>query len=384
MRRLGAEPYGDMILTAEGEQAFVPYPLPRQLNLSSGTVYLLDKASRAIATLDGVGETIPNPNLLMRPLLRREALLSSMIEGTITSLSEVFAYEADRQGMANHDVREVINYVMAMQQGVEALRRLPISLRFVNEIHLRLLTGVRGEEKRPGELRSGQVYIGAPGSSIRDARFIPPPPDQVRSLFLDWEEFVNESLELPPLVRCAMMHYQFETIHPYEDGNGRVGRLLITLFLIASQVLSKPLLYLSAYFERDRQRYYDELLNVSITGDWERWFRYFLIGIDEESRDVMERIRRLRQLHSDYREVLQAGRASSSALQLLDELFANPFMTVRGASGILGMTTAGARGVLGRLVESGLVRLDSRRWPPRYIADDILAALESPMRTTGD
>ena len=382
MQRLGPDPYGSLVPTIEGQQAFVPHPLPRQLDLSPGTVSLLDEASRAVATLDGVGETIDNPRLLMRPFLRREALLSSMIEGTVASLTEVFSYEAREERYnkpISHDVIEVVNYVMALELGIAGLEKLPISLRLVNQMHLRLLTGVRGEEKHPGEFRAGQVWIGAPGSPIQEARFMPPPPDRLRDLFLDWEEFANESLELPPLVRCAMLHYQFEAIHPYEDGNGRVGRLLIALYLLTSQVLSQPLLYLSAYFERDRQRYYDELLAVSKTGDWEQWLRYFLAGVRQESRDVLARIRRLRQLHDDYREVLQQKRAPASALQLLDDFFVNPFMTVSGAANSLDMTVAGARRVLNRLIDAGLVRLNRASWPHLYVAHEVLEALERPM-----
>ena len=190
---------------------------------------------------------------------------------------------------------------------------------------------------------------------------------------------MNDTLEMPPLVRCGLMHYQIEAIHPYEDGNGRVGRLLIILYLIASGVLSSPLLYLSAYFERNRQRYYDELLNVSATGDWERWLRYFLIGVFQESRDVLARTRRIRDIQDGYRDVLQGKRAPGSSLRLVEELFANPFMTVRRAADTLGMSLAGARGVLNRLIEVGIVRLDDETWPPLYIADELLEVLEGPV-----
>ena len=379
LQRMGPSPLGIFTPTIDGQGAFVPASLPREVTLSSKSVYLLDEASRAVATLAGVGETIPNPHLLMQPLLRREALLSSRIEGTVASLTEVFSYEARPQSPARDDVREVVNYVQAMELGVERLQTLPISLRLVNQIHQRLLTGVRGEDKHPGELRKRQVWIGAPGSSIKDARFVPPPPELIRELFLDWETFANETSEIPPLVKCAMMHYQFETIHPYEDGNGRVGRLMITLYLIASGVLSRPLLYLSAYFEADRQRYYDELLNVSATGDWERWLSYFLAGVRGEARDVQARIRRLRQLLEGYRQNLQSRRAPSSDSQLLDEFIANPLMTVSVAADKLDMTTAGASRVLSRLVDAGLIRRDERTWPHLYVAEEVLGALESPI-----
>lgn len=377
MQQLMHSACGELVPIDEGLQAFVPDPLPRELNLSPGLVSLLDRASRAIATLDGVGETILNPHLLIRPLLRREAVLSSRIEGTFASLADVFSYEAGNERSASDDVREVINYIEALEQGIQALESMPISFRLANQMHARLLAGVRGEHRLTGEFRKIQVYIGSPLSSISDARFIPPPPDRLRELFYGWEQFVNDSIEMPPLVRCGLMHYQLETIHPYQDGNGRIGRLLITLFLISSGVLSSPLLYLSAYFERDRQRYYDELLAVSVSCDWERWLRYFLTGVLRESRDVQVRIRHIRSLQDSYRELLEDRREAISSLRLVEQLFANPIITVRGAANVLGMSIAGARRVLNRLESAGLVRHDSQTWPPLYIADDILDALQA-------
>ena len=379
LKRLGPNPYGELVPTIKGQQAFVPPPLPRELPLSPRLAYVLDEASRAVASLSGVGETVQNPLLLIRPFLRREALLSSRIEGTVASLSDVFSHEASRRQTPSDDVREVINYIEALEYGIEMLDRLPISFRLVNEVHQRLMTGVRGEEKRPGEFRTGQVWIGTPGSSIRNARFVPPPPDRLRKVFLDWESFANEPLLMPPLVRCAMMHYQFEAIHPYADGNGRVGRLLIVLYLVQSGVLTTPLLYLSAYFERDRQRYYDELLNVSITGDWERWLDYFLRGVVQQSRDTRARIRRIRELQDDYRETLQSRRATASEFRLLDELFASPFTTVRNASEFLDMSVAGAQGVLNRLESAGIIRVYGGLWPRTYFASEVLAQLEADM-----
>ena len=311
-------------------------------------------------------------------MMRREALLSSRIEGTIASLSDVLSHEAVRKRRPNDDVEEVVNYVNALELGISLLPDVPISYRLINEIHRVLMSGVRGQEKRPGEFRTLQVWIGAPGSSMRNARFVPPPPDMLRDLFQDWEEFANADLEMPPLVKCALMHYQFEAIHPYRDGNGRIGRLLITLFLKESGVLSNPLLYLSAYFERDRQRYYDELFNVSATGDWERWLEYFLTGVWEESLDVVARIRKLRDLQERYRVELLERRASASESHLVDELFANPFMTSPRAREILGMTPAGARRALDRLASAGTIRMVSKRRPQLYVADEILEILDAP------
>ncbi len=379
MRRLSDSPCGKTVPIGGGQSAFIPNPLPRDLTLSSGLVLLLDNASRAIATLDGVGEIVPNPHLLAQPFIRREAVLSSRIEGTIASLSDVLAYEASGRKWSSEDVQEVSNYVVALEHGIERVKSLPISFRLVNELHERLMAGVRGEDKAPGQFRTTQVWIGAPRSFIQDARFIPPPPECLRDLFLEWERFVNESHRLPPLVRCALMHYQIEAIHPYMDGNGRIGRLLITLFLLASGVLTTPLLYLSAYFERNRTRYYDELLNVSVTGDWERWLSYFLEGVYRESGDVLARIRRVRNLQEDWRKLLYKRKEQSSGLRLLEYLFVHPVTTVSGVSRLLEISDPGARRVLDRLIDAGIVtRIESVR-PNLYVAQRLVEEIERPI-----
>lgn len=380
MQRLTNSPSGRLVPTIEGQSAFVPGSLPNELQLSPQLVMMLDQASRSVATLAGVGETLPNPHLLIRPFLRREATLSSKIEGTLSSLSDVFELEArGRYGGGGYDdTNEVLNYVHALEYGIDRLDSLPISYRLVRELHEILMSGVRGHDKRPGEFRTGQVWIGPPGSSIRTARFVPPPPGLLRELFLEWESFVNDSLNLPPLVRCAMMHYQFEAIHPFTDGNGRIGRLLITLFLKATDVLTTPLLYLSAYFERNRQQYYDELLNVSVSGDWERWLSYFMEGVHQESRDALARIRRLRDLQDEWRDTLLERGGAVSGLRLLEELFAHPVLTVSHASSVLEMTDPGARGVLNRLAEAGiLTRIDT--WPSLYVAMRLIEEIDKPI-----
>ena len=377
LNRLGPNPHGTLVPTMDNQKAFVPAALPKELRLSPHLVWVLDKASRAVASLAALGEYIPNPHLLIPPMVRREALSSSRIEGTVASLSDVLSHEATRRKPPSDDVQEVINYVKALELGIELLEELPISYLLVNQVHGRLLSGVRGREKHPGEFRREQVWIGAPRSSIRNARFIPPPPDRLRDLFYDWERFANESLEMPPLMQCGLMHYQIEAIHPYEDGNGRIGRLLITLFLKKSGILPTPLLYLSAYFERDRQRYYDELFNVSVTGDWERWLEYFLTGVYQESLDVVARIRRLRDMQEGYRAELLGRRAPASESLLVDELFANPFMTVRRASEILDMTPPGARRALGRLADAGIVRIRPNQRPQLYVAEEVLEILDA-------
>ena len=375
--QLQGSPCGRLVPIGDGHSAFVPDPLPRTLDLGLPLISRLDEASRAVATLSGVGETIPNPNLLISPFMRREAVLSSRIEGTEASLSDLFRYEASDERRPRGDVAEVYNYVRALQHGLRLLDELPICLRLMNQVHSVLMQGVRGEDKRPGELRPRQVWIGAPGTPIEQARFIPPPAQMVRDSIEDLERFANEQSDLPPLVQCALVHYQFEAIHPYLDGNGRVGRLLIVLLLCSKGVLRTPLLYLSSYFEANRQEYYDQLLRVSATGDWAAWLEYFLKGVTEQSLDALFRTRQLRALQDKYRDLLQTRRESSNALRLVDELFALPHMTVPRASRLLGVSAAGARRILDRLGEAGIIQAQREYWPHLYVARELVDVLQA-------
>ena len=368
-------PTGEWVSIIDGQKGFVPNPLPHQLNLGSDVVYHLDEASRAIGTLAGVGETLPNPHLLIRPFVRREAVLSSKIEGTQASLTDLYLHEVSPTGRAVGDVAEVANYVRALERGLELLEELPICLRLVNEMHSVLMRRLRGSEMRPGELREAQNWIGAPGTPIHEAQYVPPPPSMVRGLLEDWERFVNLESRLPPLVQCALMHYQFEAIHPYLDGNGRVGRLLITLFLCARGILSQPLLYLSAYFEHNRDEYYAQLQRVTRTGNWTPWLVYFLSGISEQSHDALLRIRRVRRLHEDTRSLLQHH--SGNTLRLLDLLFERPLMTVPVAAGLLGLTSAGTRRILDRLADLGIVDVHRDSWPRLYVARQLLSVIDA-------
>ena len=376
---LDRSPCGHLVPTVEGFKAFVPNPLPRELPLSSPLISALDKASLAVGTLAGVGETLQNPHLLITPFLRREAVLSSRIEGTQASISDVFIFEAGGERADAPDTREVVNYVHALNLGLERLNELPICVRLTNEVHARLMLGVRGEDKTPGQLREHQNWIGTRGTNIEDARFIPPPPELVSDLMADWERFVNEDLEMPALIQCALMHYQFEAIHPYLDGNGRIGRLLITLFLCAREVLPTPLLYLSAYFDKRRDDYIRHLFRVSATGEWEPWITFFLRGVEQQARDALIRSRRVRELHQRYVQLLQSKRESANALRLLDILFANPYVTAPRASELLGVTHAGAQGILNRLVRAGVLEHISGRWPRLYVARELLRVIEVPI-----
>ena len=371
---LSASPIGRMVAIENGVETYVPNPLPRSLDINGPLLKSLDEASRSVSVLAGVGETIPNPNLLIRPFMRREAVLSSSIEGTQASISDLFIYEAS--GIRRRDVVEVSNYTRALDLGLDLLNTLPISLRLVNRVHESLLTDVRGNEKRPGELRNAQVWIGHQGADIRDARFVPPPPHMLSELLLDWERFVNEESDLPPLVQCALMHYQFEAIHPYLDGNGRVGRLLIILFLCAKRVLSEPLLYLSAYFEKDKNQYYDQLLGLSQTGEWNVWLDYFLKGVAEQSQDALDRVRRIRQLQDRYRLDFQDRRASANTLRLVDQLFASPYVTGPWAARVLNVSQTGARRIIDSLVSYGVLEEVEGMWPRVYVARELLEAIE--------
>ena len=372
--RFANSPAGRLEETTNGALAFVPIPLPRLLELSAERVYQLDEASRAVATLAGAGETLPNPHLLIAPFMRREALLSSRIEGTQASVSDVYAAEAT--GRPHGDADEVVNYVRALELGIERLAELPICTRLVLELHAELLSGVRGQDKRPGELRDLQVWIGSEQDAIEAASFVPPPPDYLADLMSEWEAFVHDEAAMPPLVRSALMHQHFETIHPFRDGNGRIGRLLITLLLIERGVLRSPLLYLSAYFEAHRQAYYDHLSRVSETGDWDPWLDFFLSGVAEQSLDAVRRTRALRDLQDEYRQRLLAASASANAIQMADELFLSPIVTYRRVAEFRGVTDAGARIVVSKLVEAGILRPSPGTRPQLFAARELLDLLQ--------
>ena len=383
--RLRESPVGTLVPTDKNQWAFVPAPLPRTVELPSDAVYLLDQATRSVASLQTVLDWLPNPNphLLMRPFMRREAVLSSQIEGTQTTIEQVMLFEASesRHG-ASDDLSEVLNYIRSLERGLERLQSLPISKRPINELHEELLTGARSQDKRPGQIRTEQVYIGGEGTTIEQARFIPPPAALVEELLDDWEIFANDAeIVMPPLVQCALMHYQFETIHPYRDGNGRVGRLLIILFLCAKGLMSRPMLYLSAYFERNKQRYFDELYEVSASGNWLPWIAFFLTGVIEEARDVIHRSQQLRDLYTDYRQRLHQRNETTNALRLLEELFARPVITAPAAAKSIGVTPAAGRRILERLEAAGIVSVIKDQWPHYFIADGVYRVFRAPTST---
>lgn len=332
---------------------FQPETLPRMLSLSGETVMALSSADTALGRLASAGKYLRDPTLFVRPYMTREAVASSRIEGTEASLSDVLQAEAvgeEPQG----DVQEVRNYIAALDAGLELLPKMPISYRLISELHRVLMRGVRGREKRPGELRNVPVYIGSPTDSAETAVFVPPMARSLPNLLTDWERFVHEEPRLPPLVQCALLHYQFETIHPFMDGNGRIGRLLIVFFLIERGLLPAPLLYISAYLEEHRRAYYDRLQGVRERGEVEQWIQFFLTAVTAQARDAVERAEELFDLRESYRQLLAGSR--SRAIEVVDMLFENPFVTARGVSHRLGITNQGALNLIRALEGHGWLR----------------------------
>jgi Fic family protein len=344
---------GIVVRDPTGYWAFQPAPLPRHLDLPHEIVTLLDEATGAVHRLGGVGRLIPNPHLLIGPHLRLEAVLSSRIEGTKTDVGQLLRFEAGQAPPAAEadDAREVRNYVAAMEHGLRRLHEdFPLSVRLLREMHEVLLAGVRGQHRRPGELRSSPVWIG--GSSLDDAVFVPPPPDVMQTALTDLERFLHQ-LEMPLLVQLALAHYQFEVIHPFLDGNGRVGRLLIPLMLVFRGVLPQPLLYLSAYFEQHRSEYYDHLLFTSQRGDLMPWLGFFLRGVRQQARDAEERTVRLVELqHALRNELLDEGRPNS-VIRLAEQLFSTPIVTAARVETLLDVTRPTAQAAIDTLVTRG-------------------------------
>jgi Fic family protein len=369
---------GRVVQTPEGYAAFVPKPLPPELTFDAELMLALSRADAALSELSGIGRHLPNPHLLIAPYVRREAVLSSRIEGTRASLSDVLLDEL--QGDTPHeeeaDVREVRNYVTALQYGRERLQSLPLSLRLVKELHAKLMQGVRGERATPGEFRHSQNWIGPAGSTPANAPYVPPPPPEMTAALGAWEKFLHHREKLPDLIQCALIHEQFEAIHPFLDGNGRVGRLLVTLFLIERGRLSQPLLYLSAYIEAHRQDYYDLLQRVRTRGEWKAWLLYFLAGVQATAHDAVTRTSQLMDLRETHRQQL---RDKAKALMLLDELFVNPFITVAKAAKLLKVSNPTARQAVSFLQKDGMLEeVSGRKWGQLYLSRPILQIIENP------
>ncbi|HQY46947.1 MAG TPA: Fic family protein [Usitatibacteraceae bacterium] len=365
--------------TPQGYAAFVPAPLPPALDLGMDLVRELSRADAALAGLSALGRQLPNPRLLVAPWLRREAVLSSRIEGTRATLSDVLIDELAGDTVprdAAGDVREVRNYVEALEYGLGRLKTLPLSLRLVRELHERLMTGVRGNVATPGEFRRSQNFIGPPGGTLESAVYVPPPVAEMHEALRKWEAFLHVRDEFPDLIQCALMHEHFEAIHPFLDGNGRIGRLLVTLFLVERGRLSQPLLYLSDYIDATRGEYYELLQRVRTHGDWRAWIRYFLAGVAAVSESASAQAGKLLAL----RETLRARLAAHPrAVALIDELVRNPYIHVAQAERLLGVSNPTARSAVNALVKEGVLEeITKRSWGKLYVARPVLAIIQGP------
>lgn len=389
IERFQGSPSGRLVTAGPAEArywAYVPNPLPPAIELDHELWRIQSDADRALGELAGLGRLMPNPHLFINPFIRREAVLSSRIEGTQADIADLYAYEAGQlllPGMpqpSEADVREVLNYVYALQRGLERLKELPVCLRLIRELHQRLMVGVRGEHATPGEFRRKQNWIGPPGCTLTDAQFVPPPVEHMHEALAALERYLHANGDdYPPLVRLALIHYQFEAIHPFLDGNGRVGRLLIPLLLVHWGLLPAPLLYLSAYFEQHRDRYYELLLGVSERAAWREWLAFFLRGVAEQARDATARARRLQDLQQRWRERLMQGRASALPLRLLDSLFESPFVSIPQARQILGASYVTAQRCVQKLADAGIVRQASEGSYGRvFVAAEVLAVIGEP------
>lgn len=371
-------PTGRIIKTATDYWAFVPNPLP-PVGLNSFThefVSILSKADQGIGALRSLSRLIPNPHLLVAPYVRKEAVQSSKIEGTQASLSDIFYYEASKEKPKHADVLEVLNYVRAMTYGLSRLKELPLSLRLVKELHLKLMEGVRGEIMKPGEFRTTQNWIGPPGCTLTEATYVPPPEPEMNEALSLWEKFLHTADNIAPLIKCALMHYQFEAIHPFLDGNGRVGRLLITFYLCEKGFLEHPILYLSDFFEKNRNEYYTLLSGVSQEGKWHAWLEYFLRGVAVQSKIAEETGHKILGLQREYRQKIQQATVPLSVHQLLDMIFLNPFVSISGASDHLNITWPTAKSAIERLVKLEILReVSGRRRNRIYCAEKLLETL---------
>lgn len=352
---------GRYVRQPSGYSAFIPRPLPPDPPLDTGGEIqaALSQADLALGRLDGSVQTLPNPDVFVLMYVRKEAVLSSRIEGTQSTLQDVLVAEAHFRSPARpRDVDEVINYVEAMNYGLDRLRDLPVSIRLIREIHQRLLQNVRGSHLTPGELRTSQNWIGPAGCTINEARFVPPPPHLALEALGDLERFLHERDELPILLKVGLAHAQFETIHPFLDGNGRAGRLLITFLLTERAILRQPVLYLSHYFERHRHEYYDRLLAVTERGDWEGWVLFFLRGVTEVSVEAAETARRILLLREDHRQAIAEtfGGTAGNGHIVLDHLYKRPLVSVNEVSRITGTSYAAANQLVVRMLESGFLR----------------------------
>lgn len=369
---------GEYIKNLSGEamyKSFRPAPLPPLLNMDDEMVSQLTGATKALATLDTLASYIPNMNLFVSMYVRKEALLSSQIEGTQATLEDVLDPLIEKN--ANQNVSDVVNYIKATEFALERMNTLPLCNRLIKETHAVLMSGVRGQEKNPGEFRTSQNWIGAAGSSLKNARYIPPNPEDMMDAMSDLEKYINSEDTLDVLIQAALLHYQFETIHPFLDGNGRVGRLLITLFLMEKGALNSPALYISYYLKKNRIEYYDRMSEVRNKNNYEQWIKFFLNAIKESADESVETIKKLSELHDEnIKKIDTMGRATKNARAVFDYLEQNPIIDIGKTSEELKLAFSTVSLAVNRLVDANiLIKTNNANRNRVFAYEDYLAIL---------
>ena len=371
---------GQIIQSPSGYKAFVPNPLPPEIAWDSQLVMALSRAYYLLGQLAREGDTLPNPHLFMKAFMTREAVLSSKIEGTQATISDLLVDQVSAD--AQHDVddlQEVRNYMSALDYGIERLNDLPLSLRLIKELHAHLMEGIRGSHAKPGAFRQIQNWIGPPGSTLYTAHYVPPPPNYLMDCLSQLEAFLHDR-QLPTLVHIGLCHYQFEAIHPFLDGNGRIGRLLIMLLLVDRGILPSPLLYVSAFFEATKQDYYRQLYNVSAYGTWRDWLVYFLNGVAVQCDDVLSRAERINQLINDWK--LQAAHSSSQIpVKIVERLTVNPYLTIKDVCTELNIAFSTAQRWVTKLEAMTIIQqVGNNKRNRLYCATQVLNILEEPTK----
>ena len=369
-------PTGQIIKSSTGYKFFIPHPLPPKIIWDNKIINTLSRADFLLGKLAHEGSKLPNPHLLIRPFITREAVLSSKIEGTQATLGEILAANAGVHVKQNpDDLQEIDNYIKALNYGIKRLQSLPLSLRLIKEIHQYLMQGVRGAHATPGEFRHSQNWLGIPGCTLNTAKFVPPPPSYLMNCLGELEKFLHNR-QLPPLIHTALCHYQFEAIHPFLDGNGRIGRLLIILLLIEQKMLPSPFLYISAFFEATRDEYYKQLYNISSQGTWHEWLIYFLNGIAIQSEDVLSRAERINKLLNIW-ETKVASNASQIPIKIVKHFAVNPYLTTKKIAEELNIAYSTAQRSMQKLEAANIIKQVNRSMRDKvYCATEILAILE--------
>ena len=356
---------------------YIPNKLPPEIKFDKHLALTISRADAKLGKLSGVGLLLPNPDLLIRPYLKKEALMSSRIEGTRISLSELLLSEAKGTEENIPDAFEVVNYVHAVRYGLDKIEKDPIDLELIKEMHKILMRGVRGKDKSPGKYRDVQNWIGSRNCMVQDAAFVPPSPEDVNLLMNDLVSYLNSDDGMPLLIKCALMHYQFETIHPFCDGNGRIGRALITLYLCKNKLMIKPLLYLSGFFEANKREYAALLLKANKEGSVEDWLDFFLEAVAVQAEDALQKATKIQELREEYRQKTQNQFQTSAITRLIDELFVNPYITITNAEKLLKVTYPTAKRLVEKLINLEILTLSSKQERNKiFIAHEILRIIE--------